>query len=92
MLFKLFFQRDNKNIKNIYIYIRDIYLNNNIELLRYRRVDGFDLLHRPSIRIDLEEIPVIRRISAEEGIVNRCVYTVHVDRLYFLGRDIEYAR
>lgn len=67
------------------------HLNNNVELLRYRRVDSFDLFYRPGIRIDLEEVPVIRRNSAEEGIVNRCVYTVHVDRLYFLGRDIQYA-
>jgi len=69
----------------------DIYLNNNIELLRHRRVDGFDLLHRPGVRIDLKEISVIWWISAEKGIVNRRVYAVHVDRLYFLGRDIEYA-
>lgn len=69
-----------------------VYLDDSIELLRHRRVDGFDLPHRSGIGIDLEEITVIRRISAEEGIMDRRVYAVHVDRLYFLGRDVEYAR
>ena len=83
------------NYLNIFFHIKynvDIYLNNNIELLGYRRINGFDLFHRSGIRIDFKEIPVIRRISAEERIVNRRVYAVHVDRLYFLRRDIEYAR
>lgn len=67
------------------------YLDDNVKFLRDCRVDGSDLLHRSGVGINLEEISVIRWISAEEGIVDRRVYAVHVDRLYLLGRDIEYA-
>jgi len=78
-------------LHNARVMQRYAYLDDDIELLGYRRIHGSDLLHRSGIGINLEKVSVIWWISAEEGIVNRRVYAVHVDRLYLLGRDIEYA-
>lgn len=66
------------------------YLDDNIELLGNSCVDRLNLLHGASVGVYFEKFPIIRWIATEERIMNRCVYTIHINGLYFLRRYIKY--